>query len=46
MKEVETQEPRFVNTLVENNGRYDGVDIYLKLHFAEFSNLVARPLSK
>ena len=36
MKEVETQEPRFVNTLVENNGRYDGVNIYLKLHLTEF----------
>lgn len=25
LKEVESQEPRFISTLVESNGRYDGV---------------------
>lgn len=25
LKEVETQEPRFISTLVETNGRYEGV---------------------
>lgn len=25
LKEVEAQEPRFISTLIENNGRYEGV---------------------
>lgn len=25
LKEVEAQEPRFISTLIDNNGRYEGV---------------------
>lgn len=28
LKDVESQEPRFISTLVETNGRYDGVSLF------------------
>lgn len=32
LKEVESQEPRFISTLVESNGRYDGVRAFQNVH--------------
>ncbi|VDO12626.1 unnamed protein product, partial [Brugia timori] len=28
LKEVEAQEPRFISTLIENNGRYEGIIVH------------------
>lgn len=30
LKDVEVQEPRFIPTLIESNGRYEGVSLRLK----------------